>query len=137
MFRNTSAVNLFFRETTLEVSQQEFLYGPSNFIADVGGYLGLLLGVSIFSFYQEISSLIEKLFNKMKKTPQKNEFKQNFVPQRKLRSIPRYDNLQTIKYVQFCLLVQSIGHVMQISLYEYPIYSTATCRCFDQKYTPL
>ena len=65
-YRNTSGINLFFRETSLEVYQQEFLYGANNFIADVGGYLGLLLGVSIFSFYQVLVSTFEKLLGKSK-----------------------------------------------------------------------
>ena len=40
-------------------SNELLLYDNNNLIADVGGYLGLLLGVSVFSLYQKIMSYFE------------------------------------------------------------------------------
>ena len=36
------------------------LYGLENFIADIGGYLGLLLGASILSIIEELTEIIVK-----------------------------------------------------------------------------
>ena len=46
---------------------QYWLYDFDAFIADVGGYLGLLLGQSLFGVYQTMSQCFEgkKLFNSM------------------------------------------------------------------------
>ncbi len=38
----------------LKVTRQILLYGFSNFVADFGGYLGLLLGASLLSIYDNI-----------------------------------------------------------------------------------
>ncbi len=37
------------------------IYDYNSFIADVGGYLGLLLGHSMLSFYSTFSSMIRKI----------------------------------------------------------------------------
>jgi hypothetical protein len=47
-----AAVHLFMKGTQITVETQTFLYSKSNLIADVGGYLGLFLGMSIFSGVQ-------------------------------------------------------------------------------------
>ena len=54
-------LSFFIREPGVIRKQQEYLYRFSNFVADVGGYLGLLLGLSIFSFYQFLADLGAKL----------------------------------------------------------------------------
>ena len=50
-------------QTSIPVEKQVLVYEMSNLIADVGGYLGLLLGSSIYSFYKEIAA-----FTKAKKS---------------------------------------------------------------------
>ena len=49
------SVGIHVRQTKVEKQEQVLLYGGSDFIADVGGYLGLLLGVSCFSIYKYIN----------------------------------------------------------------------------------
>ena len=45
--------------------QEEYeLYPIESFIADVGGYLGLLLGASILSLVEYSTDIIRKLTNK-------------------------------------------------------------------------
>jgi len=41
--------------------QEVMLYKPSNFLADVGGYLGLLLGESILSIIEYIFEMSTRL----------------------------------------------------------------------------
>ena len=45
-------------------SKENWLYTGNNFIADFGGYLGLLLGASAFSGYEWIKTGVRKLKNK-------------------------------------------------------------------------
>jgi hypothetical protein len=45
----------------VNVMQEISLYGLSNFIADFGGYLGLLLGASLITIYEEIVSVIKSM----------------------------------------------------------------------------
>ena len=40
---------LYFESTHSDVREEYLIYDASSFIADVGGFLGLLLGYSIFS----------------------------------------------------------------------------------------
>ena len=43
-----------------QISQQVRLYTMTNFIADFGGYLGLLLGASVLSFFDIILDCFQK-----------------------------------------------------------------------------
>ena len=49
--------------TTYYERKQFLIYGITNFVADFGGYLGLLLGYSLLAFYDEGKDLIPKLYN--------------------------------------------------------------------------
>ena len=49
--------------TTYYERKQFLIYGIANFVADFGGYLGLLLGYSLLAFYDEGKDLIRKLYN--------------------------------------------------------------------------
>ena len=42
-----------------EEKEQYLIYDFDSFIADVGGYLGLLLGFSILSLYHQIEDLLK------------------------------------------------------------------------------
>jgi hypothetical protein len=61
---------LFFqvRKTTVLTEEQIWLYNSNNFIADVGGYLGLLLGFSCLSMYKNLQKWILRLFWRDSKT---------------------------------------------------------------------
>ena len=49
-----------FMATEMEVTKEYYLYEMSNFIADVGGFLGLLLGASIASMIEILTEAIRK-----------------------------------------------------------------------------
>ena len=46
------------------VQEEYWLYPFESFMADVGGYLGLLLGASILSLVEYSTDIIKKLTNK-------------------------------------------------------------------------
>ena len=46
----------------IEVIEEYKLYGFYVFIADVGGYLGLLLGASLLSLIEEIFNFFEEYY---------------------------------------------------------------------------
>ena len=54
-----SLVYLYFQATT-QSSQEHLLYIELNLFAEIGGYLGLLLGYSLLSFAQFIGDFLEK-----------------------------------------------------------------------------
>ena len=47
----TMTLSFQFEDGSYEVEEEYIVYDTSNFIADVGGYLGLLMGQSILRFY--------------------------------------------------------------------------------------
>ena len=47
-----------------EERKQYIIYDTDSFVADVGGYMGLLLGYSIMSLYTEIEALLKRLIHK-------------------------------------------------------------------------
>ena len=54
-------------ERSYEEREQYIIYDTSSFIADVGGYMGLMLGVSIMSIYNNAETLLKKLLRKTRK----------------------------------------------------------------------
>lgn len=48
------------------------IYTEDNLVADIGGYLGLFLGLSVFSLFEILETLIEKV---EKKEDDKNKAK--------------------------------------------------------------
>lgn len=49
------------------IEKDVLLYNESNLIADIGGYLGLLLGVSILSIYEMFTNFIKNVsFSRVK-----------------------------------------------------------------------
>ncbi len=50
----------YFRTTTHFVRREYMLYGFDSFVADVGGYLGLLLGHSLLSIFYKTADWYEK-----------------------------------------------------------------------------
>ena len=54
------------RDTSYVEEEQYVIYDLNSFIADVGGYMGLLLGSSVLSLFDEIESLIAAWLSKSK-----------------------------------------------------------------------
>ena len=53
-------VAFFFSETHLEVRRDIYIYEMENFVAEVGGFLGLLLGASIFTVFDMTMEYVKK-----------------------------------------------------------------------------
>ena len=45
--------------------EQYVVYDFDSFIADVGGFMGLLLGCSVFSLYNDLAGMVEKIKGKV------------------------------------------------------------------------
>ena len=53
-------LDLIITDRSYEEKEQYIIYDTGSFIADVGGYMGLLLGFSLLSIYQEIEALLKR-----------------------------------------------------------------------------
>ena len=51
-------------DRSYKLEEQYKIYDTESFIADVGGYMGLLLGCSLLSLYKEVEGFLKKLFCK-------------------------------------------------------------------------
>ena len=51
----------------IEVQKESLVYGYQDLLADFGGYLGLLLGVSMLSIYDYALELFIKIFQILKR----------------------------------------------------------------------
>ena len=51
-------------DNSFKVEEQYELYGMDSFIADVGGYMGLLLGISLLSIYRVVEHSTKKFFGR-------------------------------------------------------------------------
>ena len=54
-------VRLKIMDRSYEEEEQYVIYDTDSFFADVGGYMGLLLGTSLISLYKELEALLKKL----------------------------------------------------------------------------
>ncbi len=59
-------LHVFFRESDYQQLEQFVVYDGDSFIADVGGYLGLLLGHSLLSVVVGVIIWGERLLNEIK-----------------------------------------------------------------------
>ena len=57
-------LKLTINDRSYEEREEYIIYDIDSFIADVGGYMGLLLGCSFWSLYNEIEALIKRLVYK-------------------------------------------------------------------------
>ncbi len=58
---NVTSIQLTFQNTIpVEVTKQTLVYGFTNFVADFGGYLGLLLGASLLSIFDSVTGLFQR-----------------------------------------------------------------------------
>ena len=60
---NGTMVTIIMPTDEVEIIQQVRLYSIANFIADFGGYLGLLLGASVLSMFDVILNFCQILSN--------------------------------------------------------------------------
>lgn len=56
------------RKPSVEVQEENLLYDGSNFLADVGGFLGLLLGMSCYSGINAMMQVASKHFRCLRST---------------------------------------------------------------------
>ena len=54
-----------FENGKFEEREQYLIYDGDSFIADVGGFLGLLLGWSMYSLYQDMTTIVGKMKKKI------------------------------------------------------------------------
>ena len=55
-------------DRSYEERKQYIIYDNNSFIADVGGYMGLLLGYSILSLYNEMEALIKRVIQRTQRS---------------------------------------------------------------------
>ena len=62
---NTLALTFYIQDSSYTEEEQYRIYDFNSFIADVGGYMGLLLGSSFLSLYDEVESSLRTLHRKL------------------------------------------------------------------------
>ena len=72
LMKNSTTVHFFFGKDRFTVRKQYYTYDFQNFLADFGGYLGLLLGYSILGFYDTLVNLVKFAYEKKMKVHHKN-----------------------------------------------------------------
>jgi acid-sensing ion channel 2 len=56
---NSASANIFYESMSVETQETEFTYGPEEFLAEVGGQLGLFIGVSVIYPFEFIMFVME------------------------------------------------------------------------------
>ena len=62
----TLSLNFKYRNGMYNIDREYYVYDTSHFLADIGGYLGLLLGHSLLSIYSMSTNWILGLGNTIK-----------------------------------------------------------------------
>ena len=62
-FKEVHALAFGNTQKMLKIEEEHYFYDLNSFIADVGGYFGLLFGLSVFDLYDLISDLFEQMRN--------------------------------------------------------------------------
>ena len=60
--RNVSWIVFVLSDDHLIVEEEQMLYDFNSFLGEVGGSLGLFLGVSLFSMYEGLTSILRRLW---------------------------------------------------------------------------
>ena len=60
---NKTAITLYFEQRVV-ISEEHLFYSSLSLIAEIGGYLGLLLGVSFLNFAAWAAALIQRKINR-------------------------------------------------------------------------
>ena len=61
--KNEASVKLYY-QSLVSVQKSTLRYTFLSLVAEVGGYLGLLLGMSLFDIYKVIEFLLQRIINK-------------------------------------------------------------------------
>ena len=59
---NRGSINFYFEKRVL-LSEEHYFYTGLSLLAEIGGYLGLLLGVSFLNFASWIALLVQRKIN--------------------------------------------------------------------------
>ena len=69
---NSALASIFYETMSVETEESEFTYGSEEFLAEIGGHLGLFIGVSVISLFEfivfVIDAVIDCLFGRNKKS---------------------------------------------------------------------
>ena len=68
------AFTIYVRKAKVAINSEELLYEFSNWLAEVGGFLGLCLGYSVLSLVFVVSGLVEKLVLTVQKSHESQMF---------------------------------------------------------------
>ena len=63
-WENSSTIQFYFGKYLFTVKKQYYTYNFQDFLADFGGYLGLLLGYSILGFYDTLTDIVNIAYAK-------------------------------------------------------------------------
>ena len=63
-WENLSTIQFYFGKYLFTVKKQYYTYNFQDFLADFGGYLGLLLGYSILGFYDTLTDIANIAYSK-------------------------------------------------------------------------
>lgn len=72
-------VVIFFRDSQFITSKRSELYGPTDFLANCGGLLGLFMGVSILSLAEIVYFCTLRVWYMVKKAKENRERRVNFI----------------------------------------------------------
>ncbi len=61
---NKSGVAITLRSTNSWVEKDALLYGLDNLVGDVGGFMGMFLGVSLVCIYKDLAERTKRVFNR-------------------------------------------------------------------------
>ena len=50
------------------MKEEYLIYDWDSFISDIGGYIGLLLGSSLYSLYQDMAVMVGRMWSKIMST---------------------------------------------------------------------
>lgn len=79
-FRDELArVIIFFRDSQFITSKRSELYGPTDFLANCGGLLGLFMGVSILSLVEVVYFFTLRVWYRLKKFRETRFQRINFI----------------------------------------------------------
>ena len=59
---NRGSINFYFEKRVL-LSEEHYFYTGFSLLAEIGGYLGLLLGVSFLNFASWVAMLVQRKIN--------------------------------------------------------------------------
>ncbi len=62
------AIFVYISEATMEISEEFLVYDEESLLGDVGGMVGVLMGVSILAIYETVFNFVSNMAGKVVKT---------------------------------------------------------------------